>query len=1138
MSSSDLQNEELTGQISDRLFPVVGVGASAGGLEAFKKLIRALPVDPGFALILVQHLEPNHESLLADLLQKVSSIPIAEIADKVVIEIDHIYILPPNKSLTTADGRLLLSPRPPKDMKNMPIDVFFSSLAETYREHAIGVVLSGSATDGTLGLKEIKEQGGFTFAQDPKSAAFSGMPQSAIETGAVDFVLAPEQISLQLATLTKTFSREQTNDGGPGQAAKERALKELLHLLSVRKGTDFTYYKQTTIQRRIVRRMGLNKIEQFADYVTYFKEHIQEQELLYQDLLIPVTGFFRDPKTYDILSGSVFPTLLRGKESSHPLRIWIAGCSTGEEPYSIAMCLNELLGDTVGDHKIQIFATDISESSIAKARNGIYSKRDIAGLSAERLQRFFVKTNGSFQISKFIRDMCVFARHNFLKDPPFAKMDLVSCRNVLIYMEAFLQKKALTTFHYALNENGYLLLGKSETVAPASQLFAAAHKTDKIYIRKSVPGRILPAKAEWKDRSSEDRAGFSGSRPPRDDFQKSADEVLLIRHTPPGVVVNEQMEILQFRGSTGTWLEPSPGKPSLNVLKMAREGLAFELRNALNKAKASQKAEEKQHIPIQAFGIQKWVTLEVIPLPNTVERYYLILFKEDPLPTENIGVASNSQTSQAEQRINEDTLHIQRLEKELAQLRTDIKSITEDQDAANEELQSTNEELLSSSEELQSLNEELETSKEEIQSTNEELTTLNQELYDRNEQLNLSRLYAESIVATVREPLAVLDKDMKVKTANRSWYTKFGTSEEQTEGKSLYTLDNKQWDLPALRDTLERVRSLNEKMTDFELRYVLRSEEKILLLNASRIFREDNAELMILLAIEDVTEARKREADLLSFSQELERKVQERTNSLKEANNSLQHSNASLEQFATIASHDLQEPLRKIRTFAALLNKSHSQEIRAEAKELLQKISSSAERMSLLIGNVLNFSKVLDASIFEKTDLNGILNDVITDFDLLIAEKGAVIHADRLPVIQAVPLQMNQLLYNLLSNALKFSSPDLAPAIHVSGRSLAAEETAKHPDLDAKKTYIEISAEDNGIGFDQQFSKQIFLIFQRLNRNEHFEGTGIGLALCKRIVTNHQGVIYAEAKEGRGARFCVILPVEQTGTISQSINPT
>ena len=1134
MSSSDQQNIEVIAQIADRPFPVVGVGASAGGLEAFKKLIRALPEDPGIALILVQHLEPSHESLLADLLQKVSSIPIGEVTDKVVIEINHIYILPPNRSLTAADGRLLLGPRPPKDKKNMPIDVFFSSLAETYREHAIGVVLSGSASDGTLGLKEIKDQGGLTFAQEPKSAAFAGMPQSAIETGVVDFILTPEQISLQLATLTRTFSQDPTSEGSIHQAAKERALKELLYLLSVRKGTDFTYYKQTTIQRRIVRRMGLNKIEQFADYVTYFKEHLQEQELLYQDLLIPVTGFFRDPKTYEILSESVFPALLRGKEFNHPLRIWIAGCSTGEEPYSMAMSLYEFLGDTAADHKIQIFATDISDSSIAKARNGIYSKRDIAGLSADRLQRFFVKTNGSFQINKFIRDMCVFARHNFLKDPPFAKMDLVSCRNVLIYMEAFLQKKALTTFHYALKENGYLLLGKSETVAPASELFAATHKTDKIYIRKSVPGRILPATVDLRDRISDDKAAFSGKRPLRDDFQKSADEVLLTRHTPPGVVVNEQMEILQFRGSTGTWLEPSPGKPSLNVLKMAREGLAFELRNALNKAKASHKAEEKEHIPVQAFGIQKWVTLEVIPLPNTVERYYLILFKEDPLPAESKGAGQNSQTSYAEQRQSDDALQIQRLEKELAQLRADIKSITEDQDAANEELQSTNEELLSSSEELQSLNEELETSKEEIQSTNEELTTLNQELYDRNEQLNLSRLYAESIVATIREPLVVLDKDMKVKTANRSWYRKFDTSEEQTEGKSLYALDDKQWDLPALRETLERVRSLNEKMTDFELRYRLRSEERILLLNASRIFREDNAELMILLAIEDVTDARKREAGLMSFSQELERKVEERTASLKEANKSLQHSNANLEQFATIASHDLQEPLRKIRTFAALLNKNHSRDIATEARELLQKISLSAERMSVLIGNVLNFSKVLDASIFEKTDLNVILNDVIADFDLLIAEKRAVIRADRLPVIQAVPHQMNQLFYNLLSNALKFSIPDQPPAIRITSRMLPPEEAAKHAELDAKKGYIEVCVEDNGIGFDQQFSKQIFLVFQRLNRNEHFEGTGIGLALCQRIVTNHQGIIYADATEGRGARFCVVFPVDQAGTILSS----
>jgi two-component system CheB/CheR fusion protein len=1106
-------------------FPVVGVGASAGGLDAFKRLIKALPENPGIALILVQHLEPTHDSMLTDLLQKVSRIPIQQITDNVVVEPNHIYIIPPNRTLTAFDGRLQLSPRPPKDMKHMPIDVFFNSLAEVHQEQAIGVVLSGSAADGTHGLRQIKDHGGLTFAQDPESATFTGMPQSAIDAGVADFVLAPEQIAVQLGKLTKTLGlADELRDG---RVDKKDVFKELLYLLRIRKGTDFTYYKQTTVQRRILRRMGLNKIERIADYVRYFKENIPEQELLYQDLLIPVTSFFRDPQAYDAIRESVFPLLFADGDFNSPLRFWIAGCATGEEPYSIAISLHEYLGDRIGDRKIQIFASDVSDVSIAKARSGVYSKRDISGLSADRLHTFFAKSNGNYQINKSIRDMCIFARHNFLKDPPFAKMNLISCRNVLIYLDPFLQKKALATFHYALNVNGYLLLGKSETVAPASDLFVPFRKSDKLYSRKSTPGKISHTAAGLKTHVAAVKPDSLNNRPGHDDFQKSADEVLLARYTPSGVVINDQMDILQFRGLTGTWLEPSPGKPSLNLLRMAREGLSFELRSILSKVKASNKAESKEHIPVQVMGVQRRVTLEVVPLPNTVEPYYLILFKEEP-PVPEVKTAIEALSGRTDQNKSAESEHIEQLESELAQLREDMRSITEDQDAVNEELQSTNEELLSGGEELQSLNEELETSKEEIQSTNEELTTLNQELFDRNEQLNLSRIYAESIVATIREPLIVLDKDVKVRTANRAWYRKFGTSEDLTEGRSLYSLGLGQWDLPALRRMLEQVRSSSEKITDYEVRYQQEGqEEKVLLLNASRIFREDNGELMILLAIEDVTETRKTEIGLRVFSQELERMVEERTNSLKEANIALGQSNANLEQYATIASHDLQEPLRKIRTFAALLNRRHSQDITGDAKELLQKIELSAERMSILIESVLNFSKLLDESAFESTDLNVILQNVIADFDLRITETKTTIDADRLPVIQAIPLQMNHLFYNLLSNALKFSKLGQSPVIRITSRPFPMEETGKNFELREKKDYMEIMVEDNGVGFDQQFSRQIFQIFHRLNSNDQFEGTGIGLALCEKIVTNHHGLIDAEAVEGSGARFRIILPLTQ-----------
>lgn len=1120
---SELRNKDKNKERSDNLFPVVGVGASAGGLDAFKRLIRAIPESSGVAYILVQHLEPSHDSMLVEILQKVTAIPVHEITNNVRVEPNRVYVIPSNKLLMANDGRLELSPRAPKGEKNMPIDLFFTSLAEVHQSHAIGVILSGTATDGTQGLKAIRENGGFTFAQEPLSAAYSDMPQSAIDADVVDFICKPEEVPLQLARISEIFSKSMEADKEEGKSAREDAFRQLIALLRVRKGNDFTYYKQTTIRRRIIRRMGLNKIENITDYLTFFKENAAEQDLLYQDLLIPVTGFFRDPRAFKALYEFVFPNLFKHRDHADALRIWIAGCSTGEEPYSMAICLSEYLGDSLSDYKIQIFASDISERSISKARIGIYDKRDMGGLSAVQIEKYFTKVNGSYHINKPIRDLCVFANHNFLKDPPFAKMSLISCRNVLIYLETFLQKRALTTFHYALNENGYLLLGKSETIAPAAELFANFGKNEKIYIRKSVPGKFLHLNSGKTENILKGNTNAGKKEPGRDDFQRNADEVVIQRFSPSGVVVNEEMDIVQFRGATGTWLEPPPGKPNLNVLKMVKPGLAFELRNALHKAKTDNQLVVKKGIPLVSPEKHQLVTLEVIPLLNTIERYYLVLFSDAQLMGEDLDEATREAMfkGMAESERNSQLI------KEMAQLREDIRSITEDQEAVNEELQSANEELLSGSEELQSLNEELETSKEEIQSTNEELTTLNQELLDRNDQLNIARLYAESIIATIRGPLVVLDKDLKVRTANPSYYKKFKTSEEETEGKFFFQLKNGLWNIPTLRLALESSLLTDGRISDVEVKQKVEGlEERILLLNACRIAREDNAELLILLAFEDITDTRNRENDLINFSRELEMKVDERTLSLKEANVQLKQSNESLEQFATIASHDLQEPLRKIQTFSALLNDRYGKEITGEARGLINKMSLAAKRMSALINDVLNFSKVLDANAFEHVDLNVIMQNVQNDFDMLIEQKKAVITMNELPVIKAVALQMNQLFYNLLGNAIKFSRPDVPPVIHISSRMLPASEVHMHPTLNSMSSYYEIIFSDNGIGIDEAFIEEIFQIFQRLNARERFEGTGIGLALCKKIVLNHNGEIYVRSKEGIGTAFHVLLPKE------------
>lgn len=651
MTNSDVDIPEI---VSDNLFPVIGIGASAGGLEAFKKFIAAIPEHSGMAYILVQHLHPEYNSALSEILQRETPVPVNEITDNVQVQPNNIYIIPANKMLVATGKVLKLSPRPTKDYKSKPIDMFFSSLAEIHQSHAIGIVLSGTGVDGTLGLRNIKNEGGITFAQDLDSAAYDAMPQNAINAEVVDFILAPEKMPQQLLELNRTYSTIPVNiEATPDQLPEEESFKKILALLRIRKGIDFTYYKQTTIRRRILRRMVINKMEKYADYLEYLKQSKPEPDILFQDMLIPVTTFFREPKTFEYLCETVLPEITKNKSSVNPLRIWIAGCSTGEEAYSMGMCLHEYLSDKISAIKIQIFATDVSEKVIAKARVGLYNKSELVDVSSHRIKQFFNKIDGHYQIKKTIRDMCVFAAHNFLKDAPFAKIDLISCRNVLIYMEPFLQKKAFITFHYALNDKGYLLLGKSESTGSSSELFLTVGKKEKLYTKKSIPRQTMSHAYERREETLKDMDyGLRSNERKKDDFQKNADEIMLSRYSPPGVIVNEQYDIVQFRGSTRDFLEPAAGKASLSVLKMAREGLSFELRNALHKSKASGEVVIKEGIPID--NGKRLATLEVIPLLNTIDLHFLILFK-DTVAIENKRPAKTSEQTTGAHRPSADS---------------------------------------------------------------------------------------------------------------------------------------------------------------------------------------------------------------------------------------------------------------------------------------------------------------------------------------------------------------------------------------------------------------------------------------------------------------------------------------------------
>ncbi|MFT5382750.1 MAG: two-component system CheB/CheR fusion protein [Saprospiraceae bacterium] len=808
------------------LFPVVGIGASVGGLDAFKKLLKAIHEDSGMAYVLVQHLDPAHESMLPELLQKVTNIPVLEITNDIKVLPNHIYVVPSNKIMVATDGILLLSPRPPKSRtdRSLPIDLFFTSLAEVHQTQAIGVVLSGAASDGTLGLKAIKDRGGITFAQDEASAAYESMPQNAVQAGVVDFILPPEKIPQKLLEIIGTVTGNGDEKDLP--LKDEVVFKQIISLLRIRKGTDFTYYKQSTIHRRMLRRMLFNKKETPADYLQFLRENKSEQDLLFLDLLIPVTSFFRNEKSFGNLCEHVFPQIAKNKSPGEPIRGWVAGCSTGEEAFSIAISLKEFFGD---NHRfVQIFATDLSEPAITKARRGIYTKNELKEVSPQRLAEFFKKTNGNFQVNKNVRNMCVFALHNFLKDPPFSKLDFISCRNVLIYMEPYLQKKALATFHYALNPKGFLLLGKSETTSGAPDLFASIVKNDKLYSRKDTPRRFVHVPSPRREQHFNPPNANLNNENIRTTFQKTADDILLRKYTPAGVLVNQALDIMYFKGNTSSYLEQSPSKPTHNLIQLAKNGLAFELRNILHKTKKENDTVLKENIPMEINGSLRYINIEAMPLPNTIEPYYLVLFHDMPAKS-NPSLTLNKKSPDKTKKDDRD-LRIQHLEQELVQIREDMCSITEDQEAA----------------------------KEELQSTNEELIVVNQEMIALNEQLTSSRDYAEAIIINMREPLLVLDKSLRIKTANNAFYKTFRVNEQETEGVLIYNIGNKQWDIPALRTLLEKILPEKSVFNDFEVVHTFAAiGERIMLLNAREVINKNSSEKLILLSIEDITERKK-----------------------------------------------------------------------------------------------------------------------------------------------------------------------------------------------------------------------------------------------------------------------------------------
>ena len=1235
--------KETPERLDPKPFPIVAFGASAGGIKAFTDVLRYLPPDLGMAYVLIMHLSPNHKSALAEIMRSKTKMPVCTVVDGMELKRNSVFVIPPNTFMSVVDGHLKLAPRSLSDIGNFVVDFFMTGLAEIYKNNAIGVILSGTATDGTRGLKAIKAEGGITFAQDG-SAEFDGMPQSAQDSGYVDFNLPPEGIARELKRLTKNAYTNLpsdkidvvSSDEISGQAVE---LKNILSIVRERSGVDFYHhYKQASIYRRVMRRMALNQFEKLHEYEAMLTTHPKEVDALFDDFLINVTSFFRDPDFYETLSSVIFPALIKDRPSDEPIRIWSAGCATGEEAYSIAMCLTEFLSKRKLATSIQIFASDLDTRAIEKARMGVYPLSALNGVSSTYLARYFKKTGSQYQVVKTIRENCVFSYHNLLKDPPFSRMDLISCQNVLIYLETNPQKKVLQTFHYALKSSGYLFLAKSETTGGSAELFEPMDKKIRYYSRKATSSppmqfnlHIERSKTDGKIKAeSVDEGGV----------ERDMGKLMLSRFVYPGVVVNSHLNITQFFGQTAPWLGPTSGKASFNVLKMIREDLVIELRSLLQQARKSGQPVVREGIRVFDKKVAHELTIEVVPRQTASGVFFLIVFKENQVQKmiKAKGKTSSGTSARA----------IANLQSELSQSLEIIRTTTEEYETTYEELQANNEEVLSSNEELQSVNEELETSREELQSSNEELTTINEELTKRNLELKESQDYTEAILETMHGPLMVLSANLQVRKANTAFYQTFQLTPERTEGSYLYDLGDGAWDIPALRDHLRDLRPNDSTFNSFELKYFMNGQgERDLTINIYRLAKGSNPkETLILLAFEDFTRRYNAEKSLLKTQEQLklsligdgigtwwwnlktdeikwskenellngltegsfrgyfldwtnlihsedlksvkasienaiqkttshpieleyritwpdksvhwilskghvyfdadhnpdrmvgvsidnterkrdeenlEHQVELRTVQLSRANESLVQANRQLEQFVFISNHDLQEPLRKIQTFTNFLGTPEA-EMNDYTRKYVGKISDSALRMSSLLNDLHSFSLLKDESWnFSRVDLTKVAESVISNFATRIKTVDATVNLSPLPEVHGDAVQLYQLFSQLLSNAIKFNKGK--PVIDISSRRITEEDFLAYPELKQNRQYVIVMVQDNGIGFDQKYAHKLFVLFQQL-KDMQTRGTGIGLAICKKVADNHGGFLFAKGKVKEGALFTVFLPAE------------
>lgn len=1201
--------QEMVGAEFDEPEFWVGIAASAGGLEALRGLVRNLPPILPATYIVTQHMAPHHKSMLAEIIGRETDMPVLDATDGLRPESNAIYITPPNSNLILEHGKLrVIDPSPEPASPKPSADLFFTTLANEAGASAVGIVLSGTGSDGSDGIRAIRAAGGITIAQDELTAKYASMPVRALETGCVDLVMSPEEIGTQFS---KIVAKPRDLDKLRASPVNMDSVSELIQLLHDHSGVNFRHYKSATFQRRIERRMVAVGASNLEDYVRVASKRAAEVDLLFRDLLISVTSFFRDSDEFAEVKGHI-ESIVESKKDSH-IRVWVAGSATGEEAYSMAMLFAEVMGGLQAYERtrIQIFATDIDDRAIEVARRGFYPETSLLEVPQHYLDEYFDAAPGGFTVKKSLREKVIFSVHNLAQDPPFLNLDMVSCRNLLIYFQATLQAHVFARFHYSLLPHGLLFLGKSESVAAAESLFRSSGQSKHIFFQRPTANRGEIRERVFTPRRTQLNQGAAAPKypPPEARELKLANakfESLVQAMGPNAILVSRELQIVQAFGDVSAFIGVAAGPVDTTASSLLVEPFSQDVRIAVPSAlRQSSVVQGMARSMPSKPGFRNRITAYPISegLGAAEDSLALVVFtewEEEPIA---------EQLSEAEEGSEASAQAIQQLSRELAIAQTNLQHTVQELETSNEELQALNEELQSSNEELQSTNEELETSNEELQSTNEELSTVNEELQVNSQQLNVVNQSLQSILDNVSIPMLVVDRQLNITHSSTASQDLFGVSPDlvlphvtrcqlpegypdlpasissamergarvdvdieapdlsarmtvvphlsasgemvgaivlitdntaelhernrqlrvaaRIAGLAYFTVDLESDDAQvtsegfpnfgvpdsyldgssslielfgstdqvSVRDAFNQMVVDKEPM-DIEAKIApAGARESLVRIEASPGLNEDGEVVGVLGVVIDITDQRKQETELRATLEELSR------------------SNEELNRFSYVCSHDMKEPVRMVEQLTSMLADEAGSEDSAHQEEIIERIGTNMARLRQIIDSLLAYSRI-DARVAEtNVDLDEVLTDIRETLSFAITDTGAEIIVDDLPEVQGARVHFVQLFQNLIGNSLKFNDQDQA-VIRIGGSSADDE--------------LVLTVEDNGPGVPDESKERIFGLFDRLHRKDEFEGVGLGLSICHRIVNQYDGSITCSDSELGGAKFEIVLPAERT----------